>query len=311
MALQPTASFALGEVDLASVESSDRGGICAASAHLRSSGSARRSTPMSSPAERAARVRTLAAHRRSSRAGLLLAERLAHKEKVMTKSISRISIAIALNLAGACGSMDHGQTTDPTCVSAADARCRITPTETSFVRWTGPVTDGIAGGVSTAVVEYSRGRFCMSGTVDSGPGGSGWGAILLLGLGVADATGTMITPLDVSARGITQVRFTVEDPPLTGILPQMAELENAACTTVPDCLVTFDAPPSVIDPGPVTMALTDFARPDDGHPNTTLDPTLISWIQLYVAPLPGMALPYDFCIREFAFLDASGREVTP
>jgi hypothetical protein len=230
----------------------------------------------------------------------------------MTKSISSLSIAIALNLAGACGSTDHGQTTDPACVDPTEARCNIAVTErNSFVQWTGPVTDGVSNGVSTAVVTYTPGRYCLSGTVDPGPGGSGWGAILLLGLGVVDPTGTMITPLDVSSRGITQVRFTVEDPPLTGILPQMADLENAACTTVPDCLATFDAAPSVIDPGPVTMAITDFARPDDGHPNATFDPTLIAWIQFYVGPVPGMALPYDFCIRDLAFLNASGREVTP
>jgi len=228
----------------------------------------------------------------------------------MTKNISRIAIAVALGLAGACSSTDHDQRTDATCVSPAEARCRIVPAEPSFVRWTGPVTDGVAGGVSTAVVEYTPGRFCMSGTVDSGPGGSGWGAILLLGLDELDAT-NMIIPLDVSARGITHVRFTIEDPPLTGVLPQMSELETADCRTAPDCLATFDATASVIDPGPVTMALTEFARPDAGHPNTTLDPTLIDSLQFYVSPLPGMALSYDFCVRDFAFLDDSGREVTP
>jgi hypothetical protein len=229
----------------------------------------------------------------------------------MTKGISVIALAVVLGLTGSCGSSNPGQSTDPTCVDPAEARCRIAVTGNSFVQWTGPVTDGVAGGVSTAVVEHTPGRFCMSGTVDSGPDGSGWGAILLVGLATADdSTGALVTPLDASALGIAQVRFTVEDPPLTGILPQMAELESASCKTVPDCLATFDST-AVINPGPVTVALGDFAKPDANHPNAILDPKLIDSLQFYVGPLPGVALPYDFCIRDLAFLDDSGQEITP
>jgi hypothetical protein len=34
--------------------------------------------------------------------------------------------------------------------------------------------------------------------------------------------------------------------------------------------------PAVIEPGSVTVALADFLIPDANHPNTTLDPTLLT-----------------------------------
>jgi hypothetical protein len=228
----------------------------------------------------------------------------------MTKRLFSTALAMALGLLGACGSDDHVQRTDPACVDPVKIGCNIAVDDHSLVRWTGPVTDGVAGGVSTAVVEHAPGRFCMSGTVDRGPDGSGWGAILLAGLDYKNDAGALV-PLDAAALGLAQVRFTVEDPPLVGVLPQMSQFTSADCTQAPACLESFTAIAPIIDAGPVTMALSDFPYADADHPNTTLDPKLLAGLQFYVGPLPGMSLKYGFCIRDLVFLDAGGREITP
>jgi hypothetical protein len=229
----------------------------------------------------------------------------------MTKESFSVGLAVTLGLLGACDSGDHVQRTDPGCVDPVESNCRITVDEHSFVRWTGPVTDGVAGGVSTAVVEHAPGRFCMSGKVDPGPNGSGWGALLVVGFDHTNDAGMLTALLDASALGIAKVRFTVEDPPLTGVLPQITQIETADCTQIPDCIESFTATTSIIDPGPVTLALSDFPYADADHPGTTLDPKLVTSLQFYVGPLPGMSLDYAFCIRDLAFLDAAGREITP
>ena len=67
----------------------------------------------------------------------------------------------------------------------------------------------------------------------------------------------------------------------------------------------------MIEPGSVTVALADFLIPDGNHPNATLDPTLLTGLHFYVRPAPGMPLDYGFCLRDLAFLDAGGKEISP
>jgi hypothetical protein len=184
--------------------------------------------------------------------------------------------------------------------------------ERSFVHWTGAATDALEGGRSTAVVEHMPDKFCMSGTVDAGQNGAGWGAFLVLGLtDGTPKTGRTISPFDAAARGLTRIRFTVDSPPSTGVLPQITELESATCTLAPDCFSTFGSAVPVIESATVTTALADFLTPDGNHPNTTLDPTLLTGLHFYVGPAPGTRLDYASCIRDLAFLDASGKEILP
>jgi hypothetical protein len=256
-------------------------------------------------------------HFRALRAGLLLADANAQEEQFMTRLIFIGALLGGLGFSGACGASDPAdsnpaETTDPTCIDPTGPNCSIVVNDRSFVTWTGPATDGVEHGPSTAIVEHMPGKFCMSGTVDAGPNGTGWGAFLVLGLTPGTPmNGRTIVPFDAAARGITQIRFTVDSPPSTGVLPQITELESAGCTIAPDCYSTFDRSAAVVEPGPVTMALADDLIPDANHPNTTLDPTLLSGLHFSVEPAPGMPLEYRFCIRDLAFLDASGREILP
>ena len=77
-------------------------------------------------------------------------------------------------LLGACGSNGDSAQTVEGCATPAAIGCKVFVADTaSFVRWAGPATDAVTGGLSTAVVRHSPGRFCMSGIVDQGPMGAG------------------------------------------------------------------------------------------------------------------------------------------
>jgi len=233
----------------------------------------------------------------------------------MTKRSPSIVFLGSLALIGACAagpSSGSNEVTAKGCMDPTGPGCQISVDDGSWVRWTGPVTDGVDGGTSSAVVEQSARQICMSGSVDAGPTGSGWGAILLVGLTTIDkATGTVRTPLDAPALGIKQVRFTVENPPVQGVLPQVNQLQAADCNNVSDCSTVFGLATPVTSPGTVTASLTDFTQPDGTHANTSLDQTLITGMQFYVPSLPGAPVAYDFCLRDFALLDGSGREIAP
>jgi hypothetical protein len=211
----------------------------------------------------------------------------------------------------ACGSSSSSvQKTAPTCNSPTDPSCRLAVDPPSVVRWVAPTTDAVAGGVSTAVVERTSDETCMSGKVDPGPSGSGWGAILIFQLGQDDGGATQRAPFDLNARGVAQVRFNLSNPPPTGILPQLVELTSADCTTAPACLDSFGGPPAFTTAGSHTVALGDLVTADAQQSNKVSDPTLSVALQFYVSPQPGKAFDYNFCIQDLQFLDAAGNEVS-
>lgn len=222
-----------------------------------------------------------------------------------------VALTSVLAFVGACGSKANDQVTPETCVKPADPGCRIAVHENSVVRWTGPGTDKTAGGASTAVVRHEPGRFCMSGTVDPGAAGLGWGALLALGLDEVDESNKVILSFDGSALGVEQVRFKVETPPPTGALVEIAQVQSTGCTQIPDCVTTFGRTGLVASPGIFTLPLTDFNLPDAAHPNATLDRALMTGVHFHVPTSPGMAVSYAFCVTSLAFLDGSGHELTP
>ena len=162
----------------------------------------------------------------------------------MTKIIFIGALLAALGSSGACGSGDPVQSTDPACIDPTAPNCSISVNDRSFVRWTGAATDRLEGGLSTAVVAHTPERFCMSGTVDEGPNGTGWGAMLVLALNEGPPMmGRTISPFDAASRGITHIRFTVDNIPSTGLLPEITQLESASCTRAPDCFSRSVGPP--------------------------------------------------------------------
>jgi hypothetical protein len=231
------------------------------------------------------------------------------KETIMNKTFSCIGLVLTGSLLVACASSNSSQKTAPTCMKPQDPGCRLAVDPPSVVRWVAPATDAVAGGVSTAVVERTSDKTCMSGKIDPGPSGAGWGAILIFQLAQDDGGSTQTAPFDLKARGVAQVRFTLSNPPPTGILPQLVELTSADCKTAPSCLASFTGPPVLKTAGPVTLALGDLVNAPAGQASQVSDPTLTVALQFYVLPQSGTAFDYDFCIDGMQFLDAAGNEV--
>jgi len=233
---------------------------------------------------------------------------------MMTKGMLLGALAgmMALNLG--CGASGPAEQTTAVCVGPPTDPCIIGVTGPSFVHAAAPITDG----VSTAMVRYAAGRFCMSGKLDPGPTNANWGAFL--GLPLTEWTPTAIpAPFDATARGITQVQLTIEQPPVAGLLVQLSAVQRADCLDIPACLTA--APFELADdngdqvlveePGTITAPLASFIQPNWGDPSLVFDMRLISALRVVAPTLPGVVVDYDFCVRDIKFLDAGGREVSP
>jgi hypothetical protein len=228
---------------------------------------------------------------------------------IKRESIAALAALAVLGLG--CGSNEPTEQTTPTCVGPPIPACILQVDDGSFVRTAGAVTDG----VSTAKVRYTPRKYCMSGNLDPGPTNSNWGAFLGLPLTSAMAT----APFTASSLGIAQVQVTIDPPPPAGVKVGLAAFQRADCLTKPDCLTAADffltdddGAEKVIDSaGTVTAALTSFVQPNWGDPNLSFDPDLIASLHFVPGILPGVVLPYDFCVRDVKFLDADGREVLP
>jgi hypothetical protein len=233
----------------------------------------------------------------------------------MTKGLLLGALAGLVALNPSCGSGAQEQQTTPVCVGPpTDPRCVLSVDGQPFVLAAAPVTDG----VSTATVRQSGERICMSGKLDPGPTNANWGAFLGLALTKSNFA-TIPAPFDATARGIKQVRLTIEQPPVTGVTVELSAVQRADCLDIPACLTT--APFQLEDgrgqamvienPGTITAPLASFVQPNWGDPSLSFDPSLISALHVDPIPLPGVVLDYDFCVRGVTFLDASGREVSP
>jgi hypothetical protein len=219
----------------------------------------------------------------------------------------------ALALLGlGCGANEPQVQSTPTCVGPPTPECIIPVDDGSFVRAAVLATDG----VSTATGSYTPGRVCMSGNLVAGPANStNWGSVLVLP--VTDAATR--SPFAASSRGVEQVQFTIDPPPPTGLTVAFGAFQRADCLTVPDCLTAADffladsnGVLTIVDTArTVTAPLTAFIQPSWGDSNLSFDPDLIASLNLQPQLLPGVALSYDFCVRDIKFLDAGGREVLP
>jgi hypothetical protein len=224
------------------------------------------------------------------------------------------SALIGIVLQPGCGSGGAEEQATPVCSGQPSDPCVLTVDDGSFVHATLPVTDG----VSTAMVRYSPGRYCMSGKEDPGATNMNWGSLMVLSL-ADDASIGIAAPFTAAARGITQVQFTIDPAPLSGLTVAFSSLQRADCLTLPDCFTTAPfglmqsgSTPTVIeDSGTVTASLTSFVQPNWGDPALSFDTDLIVGLQFLPEQLPGVVADYDFCVRDLKFLDAAGHEVSP
>jgi hypothetical protein len=224
-------------------------------------------------------------------------------------------------LGAACG----GSSEDPNCTSAEDFDCH--PSGLPFVELAAAASDLCggydicplaknppAGSTTATLTEPQAGKLCLSGTVATG----GWAQIILQFAAFNKDFTKIVKTFDADARGITQVAFTIDSPPSSGVTA------SAAITTNPDCPATpgfgcitygFDlmtAPLSnvhltITQPGPQVAPFANFEQTRSGV-SQTFDTSALQFIQFGVGSAPG---DYDFCVRDFKFLDAAGNEVKP
>lgn len=217
-------------------------------------------------------------------------------------------------LHAACGGGEPQEQTTPVCMGLPTDPCVLAVSEPGFVHSTAVVTDG----VSTGTVRHTPGRFCMSGKLDPGPTNMNWGSLMVLALTERTATG-IAAPFGAAARGIAQVKFTVDAAPVAGLAVEFSAVQRADCLTIPDCftaasfvLMEDGSTMTIVEEtGTVTASLSSFKQPSWGDPALAFDMDLISALHFVPQRLPGVVLDYDFCVENVKFLDAGGHEMAP
>jgi hypothetical protein len=225
---------------------------------------------------------------------------------------------VGIVLQAACGSSGPSgpqEQSTPLCSGPVSQSCWLTVSEPGFVHAAVPVTDG----VSTAMVDHTPGKFCMSGHLDPGPTNANWGSTMVLSLVEGDLTNAITAPFSADALGIAQVRFTLDSVPLAGLSVAIPALQRADCLTIPDCLTAASfvlmqdgsTQTVILYPGTVTASLDSFLQPSWGDQTLAFDKNLMVGVQFQPMMLAGVAFDYDFCVQDLTFLDSGGQEVAP
>jgi len=173
---------------------------------------------------------------------------------------------------------------------------------------------GSTDGASTARLARSGADFCISGRLDEGPAGSGWGTSLVLSFGEHDS----VTPFDASALGITRIEATLDNPPSSGVEIGVITSLSADCTEPgPVCHAPYtrfdDRNVLIVEITSTTfdLILSELATPPWARDTPAkLDPSLLRGITFTAAPPRGAPLDYDYCVRDVRFFDANGDAVT-
>jgi hypothetical protein len=174
---------------------------------------------------------------------------------------------------------------------------------------------GVAPMASSTISELSRdaGQICLRGRVTTG-----WVSLIVDFSGNNPSGSQLPTeeapPLDVVRLGITQLQFTLDSPPTSGLSVDLASVLVPGCYGRPnDCLVSGyyimdeqrpGVPDRLNEPGTYTVRIADFQAAPWVDPTRELDATRLAFVGFD----PGMG-DYDFCINDLKLLDDSGNPV--
>jgi len=244
----------------------------------------------------------------------------------MMKRLSMGFLAGMLGLGAACG----GSSEDPNCVSLEGFDCH--PSGFPFVEVAADTTDLCVtpngaycafsdlaanpppGATTASLTNPQAGKLCLSGTVEAG----GWAQIVLQFAVFADQATKIVKTFNADARGITQMAFTIDSPPSGGVTIGAAITTSLECPDAPGfgCLTygfnlmtapLSNIPLTITQPGPQVAPFANFEQTRSGV-SQTFDTSALQHIEFGVGPAQG---DYDFCLRDFKFLDAAGNEVKP
>lgn len=230
----------------------------------------------------------------------------------MKKQLVPAFVVSFIAFTSGCDSPAVDQT--PFCDSEHGGLCE--PPGFPFVEAIGTLSDACLGpgGCATPITKTTAtltqpqpGTACLEGTV-AGRDGFSW--LIVAVSRWNQAGGHIVDALDAASRGITQLRFTLDRPPVAGITMFATAAWRRDCPNHPaDCMHSFElrtgprsATLKVMDRSEtVTAPFTDFRNED---PNVKFD---TSQLVFFIYRLG--AGDYDFCLSDFTFLDASGNLV--
>jgi len=174
---------------------------------------------------------------------------------------------------------------------------------------------GVAPMPSSTITRLTHepGKICMSGQVTTGY------AELFLDFSGNNPNGTQppeqpADPLDAAGLGISQLRFTLDSPPASGLAANLASVLVPGCYGRPnDCLhagyyvMREDMPgvPTRLDQaGTHTLRIADFQAAPWVDPTRELDTSRLAFLAFEI----GIG-DYDFCIHDLELLDDAGSPV--
>jgi hypothetical protein len=145
------------------------------------------------------------------------------------------------------------------------------------------------------------GKLCLAGT-NTGPELS-----IVLGFTLLSETTDagykqVLGSFNAKALGITQVSFTVDNPPPGGVFLWADTLIRDRCFELECVQFGFELPIAVTEAGPATVSFADFTKPA----GVEFDLRALNDLGFEV----GVG-PIDFCISDVRFLDTNGAEVRP
>ncbi len=173
----------------------------------------------------------------------------------------------------------------------------------------------VPSSTTISVRQDQPGEVCMNGQVSTG-----WVNLIMSVDRINDIFGdtpppSTRQPLNTVALGIAGLRFTLDPAPASGLHVALSQVVADDCTATQDCIragfyMMAEGSPGVLlnfdEAGPQTLRIADFERAPWADPTLELDTTKISGVEFELN-----AGDFDFCIRDFAMLDASGNAVAP
>lgn len=168
-------------------------------------------------------------------------------------------------------------------------------------------SDTPVGETTATLSQPKAGTLCLSGVAAT----DGWAQIGLL-FAVKNPSGTeTLKTFDADSLRITQVAFTIDSPPSGGVsveagitIATSCPSDELACVANGFSLMTApgsSAPLSITSPSPVIAPFASFLQSVAGQ---RFDTTALDHLVFSVGPGS-----YRFCVHDFRFLDANGREV--
>lgn len=264
----------------------------------------------------------------------MLASNVACGDKSATGGVSDAGVlsdaSRSMGTSGTGGS-GGGSVSCPVGTNSLGAEVRVTCLDgTPFVYAAWPYTDasvfpGVSPtGTTTATISTPKpGKICMSGRMENG-----FASMTLSFVPAQDvvsflfANPTFANGLDAPARGVSQIRLTVDSPPAGTQIQLRSVLTNCGSDICirGDFYWSAGAPPTpvVIDgagvPNQVTTVTTriaDFRKGPGPNPDFVLGANNLVWLHVGPGDLAPMTGDYSFCVHDLAFLNENGGEVRP